>query len=69
MAGNVDVGDHTQEWLAALAPALSRGLEQVGLAAEGHAKGLLTSQIGTAPKPLAQNPHCKGRPNLTAWHP
>jgi hypothetical protein len=34
----VDVSDHTQEWLSALAPALSRGLEQVGLAAEGHAK-------------------------------
>jgi hypothetical protein len=38
MANNVDVSDHTQEWLSALAPALSRGLEQVGLAAEGHAK-------------------------------
>lgn len=30
--------NNTQEWLSALAPALSRGLEQVGLAAEGHAK-------------------------------
>lgn len=38
MANNVDVSDHTQEWLSALAPALSRGLEQVGLAADGHAK-------------------------------
>ena len=38
MANNVDVSDHTQEWLSALAPALSRGLEQVGLDAEGHAK-------------------------------
>ena len=38
MANNVDATDHTQEWLSALAPALSRGLEQVGLAAEGHAK-------------------------------
>lgn len=27
--------------------------------------GLITSQIDTAPKPLAQNPHCKGRSNLT----
>lgn len=26
---------------------------------------LITSQIDTAPKPLAQNPHCKGRSNLT----
>lgn len=38
MANNVDAVDHTQEWLSALVPALSRGLEQVGLAAEGHAK-------------------------------
>lgn len=38
MANNVDVQDHTQEWLSELAPALSRGLEQVGLDAEGHAK-------------------------------
>lgn len=38
MANNVDVGDHTQEWLAALGPALARGLEAVGMAAEGHAK-------------------------------
>ncbi|MCR5392650.1 MAG: hypothetical protein K6E65_05015 [Olsenella sp.] len=34
----MDVSDHTQEWLSALAPALLSGLEQVGLAAEGHAK-------------------------------
>ena len=38
MANKVDVSDHTQEWLSALAPALSRGLEQVGPAAEGQAK-------------------------------
>lgn len=38
MANSVDATDHTQEWLSALAPALLRGLEQVGLAAEGHAK-------------------------------
>ncbi|MGN0076225.1 MAG: HK97-gp10 family putative phage morphogenesis protein [Parafannyhessea sp.] len=30
--------DNTEAWLAAVAPALARGLEQVGMAAEGHAK-------------------------------
>lgn len=30
--------NNTQAWLSALDPALSRGLEEVGLAAEGHAK-------------------------------
>ena len=38
MAGNIDVSDHTREWLSALAPALSRGLGEVGLVAEVHAK-------------------------------
>lgn len=46
MANNVDVSDHMQEWLSALAPALSRGLEQVGLAAEGHAKAKCPVDMG-----------------------
>lgn len=46
MAENIDVSDHTREWLSALGPALSRGLEQVGLAAEGHAKAACPVDTG-----------------------
>lgn len=39
MAGNVDlVQDNTKEWSSMMRAAVSAGLEQVGLAAEGHAK-------------------------------
>lgn len=39
------------------------GLLFIGLKLTGF--GLITSQIDTAPKPLAHNPHCKGRSKLT----
>ncbi len=36
---NVEVSqDNTQEWLDAMGSALAHGLEQIGFAAEGHAK-------------------------------
>lgn len=54
MASNVDATDHTQEWLSALAPALSRGLEQVGLAAEGHAKAKCPVDTGRLRKSITQ---------------
>ncbi len=39
MAGSVEVlGDHTNEWLEAIGPAVARALDAVGMAAEGHAK-------------------------------
>ena len=46
MAENIDVSDHTREWLSALEPALSRGLEEVGLVAEGHAKAACPVDTG-----------------------
>lgn len=54
MANNVDVGDHTQECLSALAPALSRGLEQVGPAAEGQAKAKCPVDTGRLRNSITQ---------------
>ena len=59
MANQVDVSDHTQEWLSALAPALSRGLEQVGLAAEGQAKA--KCPVDTGPPAQLHNPGAAGQ--------
>ena len=47
MAGSIEVlGDHTQEWLEAIGPAVARALDAVGMAAEGHAKALCPVDTG-----------------------
>lgn len=40
------VNDNTDEWEAAFEQAIARGLEEVGLAAEGHAKAICPVDTG-----------------------
>ena len=44
------VNDGTDEWEAAFGAAIARGLEQVGLAAEGHAKAICPVDTMKSPK-------------------
>lgn len=47
MDDTVDVvTDNTDEWEAAFEQAIARGLEEVGLAAEGHAKAICPVDTG-----------------------
>ena len=51
MAGQVTYRDNSAEVLDALQRARHRGLETIGMAAEGHAKKKLTREVYTGDKP------------------
>lgn len=48
---SVEMKDNTKEVLEALDRAIERGLEAIGMAAEGHAKKILTGAVYTGDKP------------------
>ena len=51
MADYIVTEDNTKEVLSAMEKAIERGLEAIGLTAEGHAKKKLTKEVYTGDKP------------------